>query len=88
MIHDKLPALKAAAETYRKEYAALQSRWDSVDTMEQADQLKKEETAIAERLRIAFYEVTSDINRRDSCMDLDTHYILQFADRHTSQGQA
>ncbi len=82
MIEANLPALKTAAETFRNEFASLQPRWDTVDTAEQVEELQTEEKAAADKLRIAFYEVTSDINRLDGCMSVDTFFILQFAERH------
>lgn len=83
MIKEHLPALKAAAETYIKEWAVLQKQWDSIESSQQIEKLEKEEEEAANKLRIAFYNATSDINQPDSCISVDAHFILKFTRHNT-----
>ncbi len=89
MIVSKLPALKEAVEVYRKEKAAIDQRWDDLTRVDDADKvragiarLEQEGKVALEALCLAFYDVTSDINRKENCMLLDADYIIKFAKKH------
>lgn len=88
MIESMLPALKEAVGVFRREYGALQSRWDTISTNEEVEQLEKDQEAVRNYLRLAFYNVTSDINSKENCMRLHTDYIIDFAIRNAGVDKA